>query len=198
MTMSNIGYADEAEYDDRVKMIIQSAVKLNLTKVLAHAPGHIESVLRLSDAVQNRGTLDPIVRQVALVRLCVVTRSLYELTLHESVCKGAGMTDSLIAQAKQGSACADLPEDYRMAAMLAEELAFNTAPKPSTHAYFLTHFTPREYVELVQGIGFYMMQIRIIETFEVECENPPIDLTQGGVEDGESSQQLEAWRNGRL
>ena len=195
--MSNIGYADEDGYDDRVKMIIQSAVKLNLTKVLAHAPGHIESVLRLSDAVQNRGVIDPVLRQVALVRLCVVTRSPYELTLHESVCKGLGMTEELIKQAREGSSCEGLAEEHRMAAMLAEELAFNTAPKPATHDYFLNNFTPREYVELVQGIGFYMMQIRIIETFEVKAENPPIDLTKGGVEGGDTS-QLEAWRNGRL
>jgi len=194
--MSNIGYPGESTLGERVKMMLLGAAKLNLIKVMAFAQGNVESVLRLSDAVLNRSEIDSEVKMVALIRFCVVAGSDYERTLLESVSKGEGMSDEIIKQARLGSACADLPEMHRMAAMLGEELAFRTKPTSTTHAYFLENLPKRQYVELVQAIAFYLMQTRVIETFEVELEDPPVNLAVRMDEVDKA--KLEAWREGRL
>lgn len=175
-------------------MMVAVAAPLNLIKVMAHAQGNVESVLRLSDAVLNRGVLNPVLRQVALIRLCVVMGSDYERTLLESVSVGEGMSQSLIEAAREGSASAKLDEMQRTAARLAEELNQSVRPSAETYDYLAARLSVRELIELVQAIGFYLMQARVIETFGVELEQPPVDLARR-MENADT-EGLQAWRNG--
>lgn len=193
--MAKVPYPDVATLEPRVQMMVAAAAPLNLIKVMAHAQGNVESVLRLSDAVLNRGELDPILRQVALIRLCVVMGSDYERTLLESVSKGEGMAQTLIEAARQGSAAAGLTDMQKMAAALAEELARDVKPSPETYAYFAERLPVRQFIELVQAIGFYLMQARVIETFGVELEEPPVDLSRRM--ENANLDALNAWRDGQ-
>lgn len=194
--MTRLPYPNMEDLDPRVRGFVEGGVQLNLIKLMAHAQGSVESVLRLSDAVLNRGKLDPIVRQVALIRLCVVIGSDYERLLLESVSRGEGLSEPLIEAARDGSTSPHLNETERMAAKLAEELAVNVKPSPETYVYFADRLPPREFIELVQSIGFYLMQARLIETFSVTPEDPPIDLSKRF--DSMNNDALEAWRQGQL
>ena len=49
-------------------------------------------------------------------------------------------------------------------------------------------------INIIQAIGFYLMQTRLIETFEISQENPPVDLSQRPDPNNEG---LKAWREGR-
>tara|TARA_R110002124_G_scaffold208301_1_gene374699 strand:+ start:460 stop:1044 length:585 start_codon:yes stop_codon:yes gene_type:complete len=192
--MAKVPYPDIASLEPRVQMMVAVAAPLNLIKVMAHAQGNVESVLRLSDAVLNRGVLNPVLRQVALIRLCVVMGSDYERTLLESVSVGEGMSQSLIEAAREGSASAKLDEMQRAAARLAEELNQSVRPSSETYDYLAARLSVRELIELVQAIGFYLMQARVIETFGVELEQPPVDLARR-MENADT-EGLQAWRNG--
>ncbi len=192
--MAKVPYPDIASLEPRVQMMVAVAAPLNLIKVMAHAQGNVESVLRLSDAVLNRGVLNPVLRQVALIRLCVVMGSDYERTLLESVSVGEGMSQSLIEAAREGSASAKLDEMQRTAARLAEELNQSVRPSAETYDYLAARLSVRELIELVQAIGFYLMQARVIETFGVELEQPPVDLARR-MENADT-EGLQAWRNG--
>lgn len=192
--MAKVPYPDVASLEPRVQMMVAVAAPLNLIKVMAHAQGNVESVLRLSDAVLNRGVLNPVLRQVALIRLCVVMGSDYERTLLESVSVGEGMSQSLIEAAREGSASAKLDEMQRTAARLAEELNQSVRPSAETYDYLAARLSVRELIELVQAIGFYLMQARVIETFGVELEQPPVNLARR-MENADT-EGLQAWRNG--
>lgn len=192
--MAKVPYPDIASLEPRVQMMVAVAAPLNLIKVMAHAQGNVESVLRLSDAVLNRGVLNPVLRQVALIRLCVVMGSDYERTLLESVSVGEGMSQSLIEAAREGSASANLDEMQRTAARLAEELNQSVRPSAETYDYLAARLSVRELIELVQAIGFYLMQARVIETFGVELEQPPVNLARR-MENADT-EGLQAWRNG--
>lgn len=180
--------------DPRVVRMIEVSPKINIIQVMAHAPGNTESVLRLSDSVLNRGTLDPVLRQVALIRMCTVVGSEYERILLESVSRGVGLSENMILAAREGSNNSELSEPHRMAAKLGEELAAGPRPSPETFAYFREFLPVRELVELVQAIGFYLMQTRLIETFEISPEEPPVDLSQ---RPDPNNEDLKAWREGR-
>lgn len=192
--MTNIPYPEAEGLDPRVQHMIDVSPKINIIQVMAHAPGNIESVLRLSDSVLNRGTLDPVTRQVALIRMCTVVGSEYERTLLESVSRGVGLSDEMILAAREGSSSGALSEHHRMAARMGEELAAGPRPSPETFAYFRQKLPLRELVELVQAIGFYLMQTRLIETFDISPEVPPVDLSTRPDPDNEA---LKAWREGR-
>lgn len=192
--MTNIPYPASDDLDDKTADLIAALPQLNLIKIMAHAPPNLESVVRLSDSVLNRGVLDPVLRQVAVIRLAAVVGSDYERTLLESVAVGVGMSDELIAAAREGSGGQGLTEAQSMAARLAEELALQPRPSQETFAYFKQRLTHRELVELVQVIGFYLMQTRLIETFAIDLEDPPVDLSRRL--DTVDRQKLDAWRDG--
>ncbi len=192
--MTNIPYPDTAELDARVAHMIEVSPKINIIQVMAHAPGNAESVLRLSDSVLNRGSLDPVTRQVALIRMCTVVGSTYERILLESVSRGVGLSEEMILAAREGSSSKALSEHHRMAAKMGEELAVAPRPSPETFAYFRKVLPVCELVELVQAIGFYLMQTRLIETFEISPEDPPVDLS---TRPDPTNESLIAWREGR-
>ena len=193
--MTNIPYPKDKELDAETRALVAAIPPLNLIKVMSYSPGNVNAIVRLSDSVLNRGVLDPVVRQIALIRLTVVVGSSYERTLLESVSLGEGMSDQLIAAAREGSMNETLTELQRMAARLAEELAGSPRPSKATFEYLKSKLPTRHLVELVQAIGFYLMQTRTIETFEISLEDPPVDLSRR-LENADQT-QLEAWRKGQ-
>lgn len=192
--MTRIPFPNLDDLEPRVRDLVGRIAQLNLVKIMAHAQGGVESVVRLSDSVLNRADLDPVLRQVALLRLCVVLDSPYERAQIESVSKGEGMSDTLIEAACFGSESMALSEPHRMACRIAEELAVSCKPSEEVYRFFADYLSVREFVELVQAIGFYCMQARMIETFEIAMEDPPIDLSRRM--EGTDLDALEKWRNG--
>ncbi|MEM7730305.1 MAG: hypothetical protein AAF311_13730 [Pseudomonadota bacterium] len=192
--MTRIPYVALDDLEPRVRDVVERVEPINLIRVMAHAQGSLESIIRLSDSVLNRAKIDPIVRQLALIRLCVVIGSDYERVQLESVSAGYGMDKALIAQGRIGSTSTELTELQRMGCKLAEELAGSVRPSETTFQYFMEHLPVREFVELIQAIGFYAMQARMIETFDVSFEDPPIDLS--GRMDKVDPEHLRKWRNG--
>lgn len=179
---------------ERVQWMMQRIPPLNLLKLESWAEGIVESIARVSDGVLNRSQVDPVLRQVVLLRLCTAAGSPYEFEQLAKVSKRYGMSDELIAAAAQGSGSAALNEDQRMGARLAEELAAAPRPSEKVFAYFQQRLPPRQFVELVIGIGFYLMQSRVIETFGIQLEEQSVDLSGKTLD----PQELEAWRNGRI
>lgn len=194
--MTNIPYPDPNDLEPRVRDLVARLPQLNLIKVMAHAQGSVESVVRLSDSVLNRSELDPVLRQVALIRFCVVAGSDYERVQIESVSRGHGMSEDLIACARIGSNCTDLSEEHRMAARLGEELVLSTRPSTEVFDYFVNRLPIRQFVELVQAIAFYLMQTRLIETFAISLEDPPVDLSRR-MENADP-EHLAKWRAGEV
>ena len=193
--MANIPHPQDEDLPDDVWRVVNAVPPLNLIRIMAWAPGNLESVVRLSDSVLNRSDLDPVLRQVALIRLTVVVGSRYEQTMLESVSEGLGMDEPLMEAARRGSTAPGLSELQQMAAKLAEELAGAPRPSAETFAYLKAHLSTRHLVELVQAIGFYLMQTRTIETFAIEHEDPPVDLARRM--DGAVPEALALWRAGR-
>ncbi|MFA5938295.1 MAG: hypothetical protein WC809_02975 [Sinimarinibacterium sp.] len=178
---------------ERVQWLMERVPRLNLLRMESWAEGIVESILRVSDGVLNRSELDPVLRQVALLRLCAAVDSPYEFEQLAKVSRRYRMSDELIAAAREGSASAHLDPDQRMAARLAEDLAIGARPSEEVFTFFKARLPTRHFVELVIGIGFYLMQSRVIETFGIELEDQAIDLSGQNLDAGE----LEAWRNGR-
>lgn len=182
-----------ADYrDPRVRRLMDSTVKLNLVRMMAWSEGTVEAVLRLSDGVLNRTSIAPRVRQMALLRLCAVIPSEYEFAQLASVSRGEGFTEADIALGRAGSAARELTDQERLACRFAEELAAGPRASDATFSAMNEAFGPRQTLELATAVGFYLMQSRIIETFGVDFEDPPVDLSRRDT----SSDAIKAWRDG--
>ena len=191
--MARIPYPP-APRSPRLQWLFAGMPPINLLRMERWAEGIVESIVRLSDAVLNRSEVDDTLRQVAFLRLCTCIGADYEFHLLAKVSRTKGLSETLISAAGEGSSSLHLTEEQQMAARLAEELAVDTRASDEVFAYLRERLPPRQLVELVIGIGFYLMQSRVIGTFDIEKEHAEFALGSTG----EPSPGLQAWREGRL
>lgn len=191
--MPRIPYPDVPE-SPRLQWLFAGMPPINLLRMEQWAEGIVESVIRVSDAVLNCSHVDDTLRQIAFLRLCACIGADYEFHLLAKVSRTKGLSQALIAAAAEGSISPHLSEEQRMVARLAEELAVQPRASEEVFAYLRERLPPRHLVELVIGIGFYLMQSRVIGTFDIEKEDVEFALGSSG----EASPGLQAWREGRL
>jgi|GEM_PF-7105783 len=188
--MANIPYPQSYK-DPRVEHVLSRVPKLNLLKLESWAEGVVESIVRVSDGVLRRTEVDPVLRQIAVLRLCSVVHSEYELHHLISVSRRHDIPADLVNAAITGSSSTQLTKIQAMVARLAEELAINPKPSPEVFTYLSDKLPTRHLMELVIAIGFYLMQSRVIETFEIELEPEGVDLSNANIDEA----SLNAWRN---
>jgi hypothetical protein len=191
--MARIPYPD-APVSPRVQWLFSIMPPINLLRMERWAEGIVEPIVRVSDAVLNCSEVDETLRQIAFLRLCTAVGAGYEFHLLAKVSTTKGLSDDLIAAAAEGSSSTGLSEEQKMVARLAEELSVSTRASAEVFDYLRERLPPRHLVELVVGIGFYLMQSRVIGTFDIEREDVDFPLGSSGGE----SPTLRAWREGRL
>jgi alkylhydroperoxidase family enzyme len=191
--MARIPYPQAPE-SPRLQWLFAGMPPINLLRMERWAEGIVESIVRLSDAVLNRSEVDDTLRQIAFLRLCTCIGAEYEFHLLAKVSRTKGLSETLIAAAAEGSSSPGLSEGQQMSARLAEELAVQTRASEEVFEYLRARLPPRHLVELVIGIGFYLMQSRVIGTFDIEKED--VEFALGSSR--EPSPGLQAWREGRL
>lgn len=178
--------------DPRVQYVVERMPALNLIRLESHAEGCLEAIMRLSDGVLNRTIVAPEIKIVAFLHLCEVVGSPYEFEQLRKVAVNYKLPDSMIEASRAGTQEAGLSREQALACRLSAELAVSPRCTDETYDALLSFLSPRELCELIIGIGFYMMQSRVIETFEIEIENPPAFLPPPVVTD-----EIQAWRDGR-
>lgn len=189
--MPRIDYPIEVA-DPRVRYVLSVMPPLNLVRLEAHAEGCLEAIMRLSDGVLNRTIVPPEIKIVAFLHLCEVIGSPYEFEQLRKVALNYDLPDAMIEAARIGTVASGLTTEQAIACRLAKELAASPRCEDATYEALLKFLSPRALCELIIGIGFYMMQSRVIETFQIEIENPPITLSRPVV-----TEALQAWRDGR-
>lgn len=189
--MAKVPYPDQIS-DPRVREILSRVPPLNLLRLEAHAEGVVEAIIRVSDGVLNRTSVDPALKLVAFMSLCGAIGSRYEYEQLAKVAHAWELPQDIIAAAWSGSKSAQLTVAQRIVARLAEELAVHPRCTRETFDAVLGLLGHKGFVELVVGIGFYLMQSRVIETFEIEAEAEQVTILRPSPSPG-----LDAWRNGQ-
>lgn len=184
--------APEDLEDPRVGEVLRRLPQLNLLRMEAHAEGVLECVARLSDGVLNCSTSPANLRLTAFIRLCSVVNSPYEFEQLAKVARNFGLSERKIRAAWDGSTSVDLDEQERLVARLAEQLGVQPKADRQIIEALQAFLTPRDILEIIVGIGFYLMQSRVIETLELELEDPPVVLTRPPPD----SEEMRRWRTG--
>jgi len=126
--------------------------------------------VRLGNGFLSKGTLDPVLREIAILRVGYVSRAHYETHQHERIARGLGMSDALIAAIKQGADAPELSALQRQVLRYVDDLVHNVRASDATFAALREHFSVTQMQELTLVTGYYMMVCRFLETFGVEVE----------------------------
>ena len=184
--MARIPYPDPADLTPGAAETLAKLPPLNVFRMMGHAGDMVTGFARFGNHLLGRTRLDPVLREIAIVRVGFLSGARYEVQQHEEICRKLGMADALIAAIGEGPEAQAFDPLHRMVMAFTDDVVHNVRASDATYAPLAALLSVQEMQELVISIGFYMMVSRFLETFDVDLESAPAEnalslpgMTQG-------------------
>lgn len=144
---------------------------LNIYRMLANSEPALKGFVRMGNALLFRCELDPVLRELAIVRVGRLSRAAYEVFQHERIGREAGVGDEKIAALREATIESAVFSDNEKAVLrFTDDVVRNVKASDKTLKAVQAFLTPAAIVELTLTIGYYMMVCRFLETTGVEGE----------------------------
>jgi alkylhydroperoxidase family enzyme len=172
--MARLPYVDPASAPEAVRETLSRLpVSLNVFRMMAHAENGFRPLIQLGTAILGRQELSAKLRELVILRVAALSPARYEWVQHVPIAQATGATAEQIAALERGDAdavCFDQRE--RTALRFATEVLREVRASDGTFAATARVFSPREIVELILTVGYYMMLARLLETTDVDLDPP--------------------------
>lgn len=154
-----------AEFLDKLKP------HLNIYRMLANSEPALKGFVRMGNALLYRCELDPVLRELAIIRVGRLSRAAYEVFQHERIGREAGVTDDKISALRDATPEAAAFNDNEKAVLrFTDDVVRNVRASDKTLKAVQAFLSPAAVTELTLTIGYYMMVCRFLETTGVEGE----------------------------
>ena len=169
--MPRIPYADAATLTLEFHALLDVKHPLNLYRMLPRlGPAASSGFIALGGALLRDGTLDPILREIAILRVGHLSRASYEVHQHTRIGGRAGMRDALLDAIKPGADTATLTPPQALVVRYTDALVTHVKADDALFAEVLAAFGKDGAAELTMVVGFYMMVCRFLENMEIPIE----------------------------
>lgn len=168
--MARIPYFDNENATDHERQLLDKLPQLNVFKMIGHLGAGVNGFISLGAALLMKGKLDPIHREMAIVRTGIMCGSDYEVHQHKRISRDVGMSEEKIDALKAGSSSPVFTDLEKTVLRFTEEVVANVKSSNETFNELSKYFSNEMLVELVITIGYYMMASRFLENFEVDIE----------------------------
>lgn len=170
--MARVPYCDLETAPEGSREMLAKMAHLNIFRAFANSPTMFPAFIRLGNAILFKSHLDPILREMAIVRVGILSKAGYEVYQHERISRQVGMPDDKIAALRVGGDAEVFNEIERAVLRFTDDVVMNVHASSETYDAAARHLNPNQMIELVVTIGYYMMVSRFLETMEVEIEEP--------------------------
>jgi alkylhydroperoxidase family enzyme len=164
----NLPYVDRSAVAPEVGQALEGLPDLNLFRMVAHAESAFVPWLRYGGALLTSLDLDPLERELAILRVAALMGSEYEWVQHAEITVRVGGSEEQVQAVERGELDSAL-FDARQQALLRFTGDVVERRPPGTLAG--TH-TPREVVELLLVIGHYTGIALLAEATGIETDAP--------------------------
>jgi alkylhydroperoxidase family enzyme len=169
--MARIPYPDLDALPDDVKSFVgRIRPMLNIYRMLPHAETSLYGFMKLGNALLFKAELDPILRELVILRVGYLSDATYEIHQHLVVARHVGVPADKIAAAKQGPDAKVFSPLERAILRFTDEVVRDVKASDAAYEAVAKYLSHREISELLLTIGFYMMVSRFLENLEVEIE----------------------------
>jgi alkylhydroperoxidase family enzyme len=147
-------------------------MKSNITRVLANSPRGARHVAGIGMYLRHESTLDPRLRELAILQVGYTTRNEYEYAHHVDVALSFGVTEADIRAIAADSAGQESPLEPLARAVLqaARELTERLSLGDETFAILSETLDAASLVDLLIAIGEYNGMVRIMSALQVDLE----------------------------
>ncbi len=174
--MARIPYFDPAEATGRAKDWYGKLPPLNIFRMMGHSGDLLDGVVRLGNQILAFTTIDPVLREIAIVRVGVLSKAGYEVFQHENICRQLGMDEGKIAAIHAGPEAAAFTDLERLVMRFTDDVVHNVRAGDATFLPLQQHLSHKEMQELTITIGYYMLACRFLETFDVDIEDKAVTI----------------------
>jgi len=171
--MARIPYPDLDALPEEVKSFAaRIRPMLNIYRMLPHAETSLYGFMKLGNALLFKADLDPMLRELVILRVGYLSDAAYEVHQHLVVAKHVGVPDAKIAAVKDDPQGPVFSEIERAVLRFTDEVVRDVKASDAAYDAVSKYLSHRELSELLLTIGFYMMVSRFLENLEVEIEAP--------------------------
>ncbi len=142
----------------------------NLYKTMLNHPVLYAPRSRFGSYLQRDSLLDPVTRELAIMRTAWNMGTTYEWSHHIEYARSAGLTDAQIRSIATGPGAPSWSEKNRAVLKAADELRREAFVSDATWATLAKHYTMKERIEIVYTIGGYAMTALAINSLGVQLE----------------------------
>jgi alkylhydroperoxidase family enzyme len=169
--MALLPYLDPKDASPEVqKALAGRPVVLNVQRMTANAQKIFLARSRLSNALFTLTTIDPRLRELAILRTAKDCHSVYEWTQHVPAARHVGVTDQQINAIEEWQSASCFSDVERLVLKFTDEVNANVKARRETLEGLKRHLSPGEIIELLIIIGHWRQTASILETTEVELE----------------------------
>jgi len=172
--MSLVPYPDQSTLSEETQTALaQAPVLLNIFKMLSNADTCFVPFTRLGGAILGRQKLDPKLRELVILQVAHIEGGEYEWIQHVPIAISVGATQAQVdAIQKQLLTSPSLSDLERLTLRFTEQVVNRVKADENTVRDLMKLVSPREIVELLLTIGFYMMAARVTETTRTDLDPP--------------------------
>ncbi|MDO1484622.1 4-carboxymuconolactone decarboxylase [Rhodococcus rhodochrous] len=175
--MARIPYFDPEKASDRVLKSLAGKRKINVFRMIANSENCAPEVFALGQTVSKGSSLDPVHREVVILRVAHLSGANYQWHEHTVVAQRVGLSpkkiDSVASYPEKGAEEFDPFEELLL--RFTDAVVETTTTPDEVFDAIHARYGDSKMVELVLIIGFYMMVGRIMNTFELELETHPVE-----------------------
>ncbi len=182
--MARIPYRTPEDAEGRLREVLEAAPALNIFRLMAQADSAFIPWLRWGGALLGDLQLDPVVRELAILRVARLTPGAeYEWVQHDPIALAVGARQEQVDALRAGkidAAC--FSEAERAVLRFTTQVVESAVVGDETFGAVAAALSPREIVELIMVIGQYMMVGRVMAALEIDLDEPIGDAALGAVE----------------
>lgn len=168
--MARIPYPDVEKLPPETRDALKKIRGINVFKLTAWADQLAPSFFGFVTAIFTKTSLDPKLRQIAILRVGNICGSPYEIYQHEGLARIVGLTEQQIAATRDGTTVAALDDKQLAVLRFAEEMTAEIRVSDTTFTQVRSFLPEKELTELAIITSFYSAICRYLETMEIEIE----------------------------
>lgn len=174
--MARVSFVEKDQAHPRVQESYQVAEDqgqrvLSLWKVLAHCPYIGINLQRAGRSILRGEELPASLRELALIRIGLLSRAEYEVNSHIPYAQEAGVNQKKIDALPDWATSAEFDKKERAILAYTDEMWRDVVVKDETFAKLKEFFDEHQIVELTIGIGYYTGLCRLLVALQIERES---------------------------
>ena len=168
--MARVPYLDQSDLPAEHKDLL--ARNINLFRAMVHSPNGARAFHGLGEFIRHTSRLDPRLRELAILQVGYLTKSVYEYTHHIKIGRGFGVSEGDIRAIADETAGrpSTLEPLARTVLRAAREMTEDFAISDGTFAALKGALDHERLTDLVLTVAFYNAVVRFLATMQIDNE----------------------------